>query len=470
MEIEKNKLKKTDKGHLLFSKIEALREDDQNVPLSGDYSTESDRIKKRLKDALKANKNQILAFVGKFGSGKSVLLRNIENELSGSNLHWLNFDVWRYADRQQIWDGFVIELIEKVNKEERNSIQVAGKIDGYSYCLQFIQDKAKQLLVLTIIIWTILSFLIWQLLINYDFTFKLFVIVFLKYGQAPLFAILVIFGLGEIFPRKSPAKRVFELENSLKSCLRDMDRSVIIAIEDIDRAGEEGIVFMETLRRFIDKYMKEINNRIIVISPQSSTYLTPLGNDRINFLDRSLKIYDSIIYFSQSSVKYDDLASIINLSEINQKYKDVFLKTVEILSNHYIDQMNIRKFKFILREVNEFFMAYKGSDPSIALTFIFYRYIISIEEKTSKEDIALNIFKANYSNIAWAPSSAKTLARLLYDIKTNFSNVDDGNRVSKFDFLNIPKDEIVYKNTISSGPSEKYTELKVDTKYSQILR
>ena len=166
------------------------------------------------------NKSAIIALVGRFGIGKSTLLKQIENETK--DVKWVNFEAWMFPERRDLWEGFVLEfarqLDTKIFEETRN------KIDGN-------QNNDKKTLISTI---------------------------------------ACIPGLASIknlnhFLDTSPARRVYEIQNILKEIINKQKQDIYITVEDIDRSGDAGVYFLETIKQFISTLEK--GPKILVIVP-----------------------------------------------------------------------------------------------------------------------------------------------------------------------------------------------------------
>ncbi|MBU2025534.1 MAG: hypothetical protein ABIC19_04570 [Patescibacteria group bacterium] len=53
--------------------------------------------------------NAVIGFIGKFGTGKSVLLEGVKDK-QGDLRKWIQFDAWKYPERSYLWENFTLEL------------------------------------------------------------------------------------------------------------------------------------------------------------------------------------------------------------------------------------------------------------------------------------------------------------------------------------------------------------------------
>ena len=181
--------------------------------------------------------------------------------------------------------------------------------------------------------------------------------------------------------------RVFQFEERLKSAFSTADRPVVIVVDDADRAGEDGMVFLETLRTFLNN--NNFINPIVVIVPQSRyAFDTKSVSRGIRSIDRAMKLYDTTIYFYPQVSGYDFEKYYKNL-KINDEYAIKQLTRISsILAGDYgmkrigyDGQINLRLFKYALRESALFLEYYPKAKLHLAFIFILSRLITTPENE-----------------------------------------------------------------------------------------
>ena len=70
-------------------------------------------------------RSSIIGLVGPFGSGKSTMLYQLQCERKDSDI-WINFDAWKYPDRKDLWEGFVLDFAEQIGSKKK----ILGKVEG----------------------------------------------------------------------------------------------------------------------------------------------------------------------------------------------------------------------------------------------------------------------------------------------------------------------------------------------------
>ena len=213
----------------------------------------------------------ILAVLGPFGSGKSTVLYQVEKRLE-EEVTWINFDAWKYPERKDLWEGFILDFAKQIGDKKK----VQSKMDG----------ETKGLAV----------------------------------GKVLASIVAGLLGLGGIADgvsklfAQSPATRVFELQELLKQMIEEQGRDTIIVVEDVDRSGQFGLRFLETLREFVHGLPKE--HKCLVIAP--------IGDPEFDkYQDAYHKCID---YFDQFRLREVKLATFVNAvfnpSLFEGEYKD----------------------------------------------------------------------------------------------------------------------------------------------------
>ena len=260
-----------------FIKDEELIEESYQVDDLLDFSSIINDFKERIN---KIKKNSIVGLIGPYGSGKSTMLYQIykdkininkdeisNNQTSGSEHNqqkeqWFIFDAWQYPERKDLWEGFVLDIARQC--DEKTFKKTENRIDGNT-------GKSKQALANTLI----------------DITSTVLLLASLFKNLTPLF-------------QTSPIKRVYEFQDLLLNIINQIDKDIFIVIEDIDRSGDMGIFFLETLKHFIKNLKKDPNRKVIVI--------VPIGNDTFykyhSTRDSYLKILDYQVPFNPSLLNF----------------------------------------------------------------------------------------------------------------------------------------------------------------------
>lgn len=334
-------------------------------------------IKTRLARQVKARRSSIIPVLGPFGTGKSTILNQVQNECS--NYTWLNFELWRFANRQEIWDGFVIQLAAKL--EKKDELELADEIDGTVNIQRSV--KVQALIALFLLAGAyVMSWLLWILLQGAS-TFDIFTRAFLKYSFPVFVSIGLLGSLGVLVYKTRPTKeakpirRVFELEEILIKALKKSKQPIVVVAEDVDRAGDEGIVFLETLTSFMNTHRDDgsLNQSLIVLAPQSKDAFDALEHGGMNGFERSLKIYDEPIYVEPNWDK-KHIEALYDALKTNKDHKEHLINATEILTSSYRGSISMRLLKHALREVSAFQEVFPAAKPEIALSVIMSRYIV----------------------------------------------------------------------------------------------
>ncbi|MCK5466063.1 hypothetical protein KAI56_01010 [Candidatus Parcubacteria bacterium] len=275
------------------------------------------------------DKSGSFGFVGGFGTGKSTLIENVKQKRieKKKNEVWVEFDAWKFPDRKDLWEGFVLEFARQINKEVFE--EAYKEIDGKS------KDDMKALI-------NVVS----------------------KGANMFLPGAGIIKNFSNFF-KTSPARRVFEIQEILEKIIKKQKKDIFIIIEDIDRSGDSGIFFLETLKQFFDNI--DSGNKLVAI--------VPIANDKFETeKDSFLKCLNFIEYFNFSNIKLDNFVEEIFEKEFIQdpNKKSQVVSFLETTFGEYND-MTPRLLKFILRKANFNFKRQVDDElePDFRTTIIF---------------------------------------------------------------------------------------------------
>lgn len=303
----------------------------------------------------------IIALVGPFGAGKSTMLHQILLSDAGAKT-WIEFEAWKYPHRSYLWEGFVLDVAEQVGE----SGAVIKKVEG----------KSSKSAVVDIATDTVS--LISENLSGINFLDKF-----------------------TTFFKTSPATRVFELQQILKGLIESQERDLVFVIEDIDRSGDAGVYFLETLKQFLSSI--DLDKRIVVIVPIAN------HNYQKN-IDSYLKCIDLFDFFELEDIQLDNFVSQTFKDELfigekrNDRYQIAWSganrksQTISFLEGLFkeMSSMNMRMLKLIIRKSNIVFKKLEkdGYQPD-------FRIVLCIEaskyfkKNDSSEETFFDEFKKN---------------------------------------------------------------------------
>jgi len=316
-----------------FIKNPKLLEEDYKVNDLLDFSESVLSFSNRLATI---EKSSTIGLIGKFGTGKSTMLYQIQKEREDKEL-WINFDAWKYPDRKDLWEGFVLDFADQLGKQK----EIKKKIDGKSTSsdaldvIGNISDKLSLVPGLSAVITLLNSFL-----------------------------------------NTSPAKRVFEVQHILSTLISKQGRDIYVVVEDIDRSGDAGLFFLETMKQFISNL--EVKNKIIVIIPISD-------DNYYKNTDSYLKTLDYVEFFTPAFLGLEKFVGAVfdnslfegehrnlrnsQISWTGDARKWQIISYLEKLfeSYHYV---TIRVIKLILRKANQNYIMQTndGHQPDFRVT------------------------------------------------------------------------------------------------------
>lgn len=289
---------------------EALQEDYRSSPLG--FENEIDKFSTYINKL--PDPNAVLGFIGSFGSGKSNLLEGVKAK-SSENVKWIQFDAWKYPERNNLWENFTLEIAEGLfpKQYKKFSNKLNGKIPW--------KEKANWLI---------------------DSLSGLINILYSGSGIVPSIAWKLFGGYKQDDSLKRLRDFQFMVIEIFKKYTKENNKPVYVVIEDIDRSSDAGIFFLETLNYLLRN--NKFSQKIIAIIPIGSPEYS--GN-----IDSYTKCLD-FIYFSQLprpdirefiQEVFDE--NIFSFDENSRKQINRFL--VELVE---LPDGNMRKIKLLLRD------------------------------------------------------------------------------------------------------------------------
>jgi hypothetical protein len=262
-------------------------------------------------------KTSMIGIVADYGKGKSTLIEQVRQKREGnSNETWVEFEAWKVPERKEMWETFVIDLARQINAEEFSN--AINNLDGK-------QNDDKKTLINTI-------------------------------GDIPGLSVIKNFSH---FLETSPATRVFEIQEILKGVIEKFEGdTLVLVVEDVDRSGEYGIYFIETLRQFLREMEDEINKKFVILLPIAES----------SFVDKEesyLKCLDIVEFFDYKEQGYETffekvLKEPVKEGAMVKKLSDFFT----LLSREY-PNTTMRKIKLITRKamISHKLLSDEGYEP-----------------------------------------------------------------------------------------------------------
>lgn len=295
-----------------FIKNPELLEEDYRVEDLLDFSDIVSNFRKRL-DTTRGN--SMVGVVGPFGSGKSTMLFQLYKDNSEESTEmWLTFDAWKYPERRGLWEGFVLDVSRQIDKKMFDKAR--REIDG---------EKKED----------------WKALLRVLFEGANNFIPGASIGK----------NFANLF-KSSSCRRVFELQDIFKEIIDKSKKDLFIIVEDIDRSGDMGLFFLETLKNFIKS--QSFNNKVTIIVPISDDHYSR-GKDSY------LKVLDYRFDFRVKDVDFRKF--------IKQIFEDSVFQDTKVLDhlNFLLKQIRgqgftIRAIKHVLRSAESSFRTLSEKD------------------------------------------------------------------------------------------------------------
>jgi hypothetical protein len=258
------------------------------------------------------NSNSIVGLIGRFGTGKSTMLYQLykDQKKNDDNERWVTFDAWQFPERKDLWEGFVLDITRKLdNKIFEESRK---KIDGEHY--NEIKDLTK---------------------------------ILAKGANNFVPGANIVSNLANLLG-SSPIKRVYQFQELMKEIInKKIKGKLYIIIEDIDRSGDRGIFFLETLKYFLKKY--ELENNVVVIVSIGENKFREEGA-----IDSYLKVLDYRYDFHPKNIDFTNFIKKAFEERRLNFYGEDITQDLNILFQKIIAEENltIREIKHLLRNAN----------------------------------------------------------------------------------------------------------------------
>ena len=334
-----------------FLKDRTLVEEGYKVDDLLDFSNEINRLNVAIREMVDSS---IIGYVGRFGSGKSTAIYQLQKQYeSEKKTKWFEFDAWKYPERRDLWEGFVLDVADQLGTRKKVQKSIEGK-DTKSGVIDAATDVAGAGLEMLGNIAEQASGALGKAAEKLQIADK----------------IVGVF-------KKSPAKRVFEIQELLENMLVSLkEEEICIVVEDIDRSGDAGQYFLETLRQFIKNNCRD--KKIII--------LVPIGTEVYNSEAHSASYHKTLDYTLFFEPRNIDYGTYIESVFEPQSFPDSFQQTQSSPSKsewqqHLNDwfkiatsqKLTIREIKSIIRSAD---LSYSSltklgfkPDPRIMLAF-----------------------------------------------------------------------------------------------------
>ena len=332
-----------------------------------------------LKDRInKIKKNAIVGLIGPYGSGKSTMLYQIykdkisvangnkdktnnnqtsENVSNQKQAQWFVFDAWQYPERKDLWEGFVLDIARQYNQELFKNTE--SQIEGNA-------ERGKKAIAAA----------------GVD------VLATLIPGASALKNLPYFF-------QNSPIKKVYDFQELFLDIInKKIKKDIFIIIEDIDRSGDMGVFFLETLKYFIKTQEKNMKYKVIVIVPIGEQIWDKNGDRKVK--DSYSKILDLNITFSPQNIDFTNFINEIfyvdkvSSSDPGNPSQDIVISHFRYLFENMIlkeQQGTIRDIKSILRKTeSNFFKLQEEHQKQIDIRLLILFTAIEYYHRSESED------------------------------------------------------------------------------------
>jgi len=295
----------------------------------------------------------MVGYIGRFGTGKSTALYQLRKKYEEEGrTKWFDFDAWKYPERKDLWEGFVLDVADQLDKKKR----VAKRIDGDSKIVEGVGIVAR-------------------------------IAAALKTAGA---SELISGQLISLFKNK-PIERVFQMQELLTEMFKGVkEQTIFIVVEDIDRSGDAGCYFLETLRQFIKS--ANLEKRVIVLVPIGAEVYEK--ND--HFRESYHKVFDYLMYFELKNINFDKfIVEVFDAEKMWSSHKESpnverpvdWKGQIKDWFNIAIsNRLTIRDIKLVLRSADRHYidLVERGFEPHPLIVLCFTLLNHTNDKKNSK--------------------------------------------------------------------------------------
>lgn len=299
-----------------------------------------DKYARNLYNNLKSTSTPtVTTLVGEYGTGKSVLLNEVKKLTDESKAKnrpkWIFFECWQYPDKRDLWEALIIELVAEIeDKELDEEANPYSDIGGWRSKLSGFLSDAKNALAtvlgVALVYWLVFS-------TAPDETKDVLMALSTAVALILLASIQIL-----VKPQnKSAVSRLSDYKQELEETLLKHDGPLYIVLEDVDRAGELGRRFFETVSHFVkeDKFAKK-NIKVVVPVAGIDDADKKLLHDSID------KASDNILYFKPAFNCDKFITEVFSKEFLDESTKRLLISTINPLVGRSV---SVRKMKHLLR-------------------------------------------------------------------------------------------------------------------------
>lgn len=291
----------------------------------------------------------ITALIGPYGIGKTFLLSLIRAEKDDGKTFWFTFESWGYPDRNDLWVAFLAELDDEII-DDSSDYEIVRKAKRIWHNLEKLRRYET--------FFSILVFLVVYLAVGLFIVFKTLglegstnAVALLALAVSSVSLLLVSMDLyrGNPLVRREGYESIFK--DSVKKLSKIGKRELFVVLEDVDRSGDHGLLFIETLALFLRRLSKQDLRGLSV------KILVPISDESYGSNKERNSLLKAVDYHHPFGIQQLDLGQFIDT---------VFSDDVDGVSRGYAEEifrtmfytfagarLNLRTWKTVLRGAND---------------------------------------------------------------------------------------------------------------------